>query len=268
MATTAYNTWVRRGRPWSKAQPIVDIEAWARAHRIPILGTIGNNEHLKSSRPEDHTPFSFTAWPDPLPGYIVTAIDLGDTGDLADDILIAARAGLAPWLKYANLGGRHYSTHDRFRSSTASSDDHVHLSMRTDYLNSRVPLDWLDRTPTLPPKPSEPRPAPGPDVAFPLQAGHYFGYDDGTTWSHSGSHDRRTAGKRDSEWLQIWAAQLVKRGWSVGKGRTWLPRFGNDGRFGDEYGALVGAYQADQGLRQDRKLGAGTWNSAFDRPVT
>jgi hypothetical protein len=237
---------------------------------VPILGTIGNDAHLKADRPEDHTPFSFTAWPDPLPGYVITAIDLGDVESLSGDILAAARAGLTPWLKYANLGGRHYSTHDRFRSSYDSDDEHVHLSIRTDYLNSRVPLTWLDRTPGLPPKPSvpRPRPAPGPDVAFPLPSGHYFGYDDGTAWSHSGRHGRRTAGKTDAEWLQIWTNQLVKRGWNIGKGRTWLSRHGNDGAFGDEYAALVGAFQADQGLRQDRKLGRGTWDAAFDRPVT
>lgn len=267
MSTQAYRDWVARGRPWSKARPVADIEKWARARRIRVLGTIGNTAHLTSKRPQDHTPFSFTAWPVPLPGDWVCAIDIEDAPGLPEAILAAARAGDLPWLKYANLGGRHYTHEDDFEDSTHSSDDHVHLSVRSDHLRTAVPADWI----TGGGKPSVPeagRPAPGRDVDFPLPDAHWFGRDDGSDQSHSGLHGRKTAGKLDSTWIKTWAAQLGKRGWSIGKGKTYLNRFGNDGKWGDEYDALCKAFQRDQGLADDRKNGPITWNQAFDAPVT
>nr|WP_255672923.1 peptidoglycan-binding domain-containing protein [Glycomyces amatae] len=66
----------------------------------------------------------------------------------------------------------------------------------------------------------------------------------------------------------MWVRQLDRRGWSVGKGKTYLRRFGNDGRYGDEYRRLIKAFQADQGLKQDGLLGPVTWAAAFTNPVT
>lgn len=269
MSTKAYERWVKAGRPWKECQPIADVEKWARANGVPVLGTIGNNAHLTSDHPQDHTPFSSTAWPDPLPGYIVCAIDLEDESGLEDAILEGARAGNMPWLKYANLHGRTFHCRDGFKESTDSRDDgHIHLSARTDHLDTALSADWINVKPGKPSKPADGKPAPGPDVAFPLDAGHWFGADDGTDRSHSGLHGRKTDGKLDSTWIKTWTSQLGKRGWSIGKGKKWLNRYGNDGMFGDEYAALVRAYQADRGLGRDEKLGPKTWNDAFDNPVT
>lgn len=268
MSTDAYRRWVDAGRPWKKAQPVADLEQWARANGVGVLGTIGNTAHLTSSRPQDHTPFSASAWPNPLPGYIVTAIDLADTAGLAPAILTTARAGNLPWLKYANLGGRHYEHGDDFQRGTHSSDSHIHLSIRTDHLDTELAADWINTKPK-PAKPVESgKAAPGPDVAFPLPGGHWFGADDSTDRSHSGTHGRKSKGKLDSTWLKTWATQLGKRGWSIGKGKQWLNRHGNDGHFGDEYDALTRAFQRDQGLAADAKLGPDTWNAAYDNPVT
>lgn len=275
MSTEAYKRWVERGRPYKKARPIADVEKWARANGVGVLGVIGDNAHLTSNRPQDHTPFSYTAWPKRLPlhdrEYWVCAIDLEPEAGLANAILAGARAGQMPWLKYANLNGRHYEHEDGFKESTDSSDEHIHLSARTDHLTTELQDDWINVEPAKPSKPSKPaegKPAPGPDVAFPLAAGHWFGADDGTDRSHSGGHGRKTKGKLDATWIKTWASQLGKRGWSIGKGKRWLSEYGNDGEWGDEYDALCEAFQRDQGLPDDRKNGPRTWNAAFDNPVT
>lgn len=110
--------------------------------------------------------------------------------------------------------------------------------------------------------------APGTPIAFPLSRGHWFGEDDGSNQSHSGLHGRVTKGKKDSDWIKIYVNQLDKRGWDVGKGHTWLGRYGNDGKFGNEVEKLVRAFQRDQRLVEDGKLGPKTWNAAFLNPVT
>ncbi|CAM3433951.1 hypothetical protein [Stackebrandtia soli] len=138
MATSAYRAWVRAGRPWKKAGPIADLEKYAQRHGIAVLGTLGNTAHLTASFPEDHTPFSYTAWPKRLSGYVVTAIDLANSRGLGAAILRDARAGRLPWLKYLNTNGRHYNHSDRFRSSRPSNDHHVHVSIRTDHLTTDI----------------------------------------------------------------------------------------------------------------------------------
>lgn len=272
MSTDAYKRWVERGRPWKKARPVADIEKWARKNGVTVLGTLGDNAHLTSKRPQDHTPFSTTEWPDPIAGDWVTAIDLEDVAGLEDAILAGARAGRMPWLKYVNLHGRNYHCRDGFKESSPSADkEHIHMSIRSDHLDTALADDWINVKPAKPSKPKPPaegKPAPGPDVAYPLPADHWFGADDGTPRSHSGTHGRKTRGKLDSTWLKTWASQLGKRGWSIGKGKKWLPNHGNDGQFGDEYAALVRAYQTDRGLGRDEKIGPQTWNDAFDNPVT
>lgn len=137
MASAAYTKWVNAGKPYRLATPIKELQAWAQAQGISILGTIGNNAHLTASTPKDHTPFSATPWPVSLPGYVVTAIDLANTNGLGARILALARAGKLPWLKYMNFDQKNYSHWDNFQSSSYNSDTHVHLSIRS---------DWCDRS--------------------------------------------------------------------------------------------------------------------------
>lgn len=125
--------------------------------------------------------------------------------------------------------------------------------------------DDIPSKPSLPPVKDQ---APGDPVSFPLPSGHWFGVDDGSNASHSGLHGRVTKGKKDSEWIQIFVNQLKLRGWNAKKGGSYLTRYGNDGKFGDEVGDLVEAFQRDQRLTADRKLGPKTWNAAFLNPVT
>ena len=83
----------------------------------------------------------------------------------------------------------------------------------------------------------------------------------------SGFYNRKFKGKTDRYWLQEFGRQLARRGWSVGKGKTWLKRAGNDGKYGSEYASLIRRFQQDQGLRQDSLLGKTTWDAAFKNPV-
>jgi hypothetical protein len=119
--------------------------------------------------------------------------------------------------------------------------------------------------PTVPPTGT---PAPGPEIPFPLPSGYFFGPASGGPESVSGAYGRRFNGRRDSEWLQEWTNQLARRGWSIGKGRTWLRQYGNDGEYGREYEALITAFQRDQNLTPDGLLGPKTWAAAYRNPIT
>ena len=129
-------------------------------------------------------------------------------------------------------------------------------------------------------KKSQPKPAtkkrppkragtvPGPGHAFPLPVRHYFGPKSGGDRSVSGFYNRKFKGKTDRWWLQELGRQLARRGWSVGKGKTWLKRAGNDGKYGPEYAALIRRFQKDQRIGVDGLLGKQTWDAAFKNPVS
>jgi hypothetical protein len=118
------------------------------------------------------------------------------------------------------------------------------------------------------PLPKVTRPAPGIPVAFPLPNGYFFGPKDGPINSVSGWYGRVFNGRHDYEWLQEWTNQLVRRGWSIGVGKRFLSYYGNDGKYGLAYEALIKYFQHDQHLTEDRELGIMTWNAAYQNPVT
>lgn len=142
MATPAYRTWNAAGRPFTVARPIRQMVAYAKAKGIAVLGTLGNDDHLLTDWPEDHTPFSFTGQPLTLPlakavdgqRYWVCACDLANSKGLGAAILRDARAGRTPWLKYMNFAGRNYNAADRFQQGWPNADEHIHLSCWTDEL--------------------------------------------------------------------------------------------------------------------------------------
>lgn len=109
--------------------------------------------------------------------------------------------------------------------------------------------------------------APGTPVSFPLPSGYYFGPKSGGNKSVSGYHRRTFKGKQDRTLLKAWANQLIKRGWSIGKGKTYLKKAGNDGLYGDEYKTLIKAFQKDQKLSIDGLLGKKTWDAAYQNPI-
>lgn len=145
MVTRAYEAWKAGGEVWTPARPVTDLLIWAKINGVRVLGTIGNDAHLTADRPMDHTPFASTQWPIRLDKPVVCAIDLDnverDGVTLGQAIERDFREGRLPWLKYMNHGGRHIDSRDidgdgeRFEVYD-SSDEHVHLSIRT---------DWADR---------------------------------------------------------------------------------------------------------------------------
>jgi hypothetical protein len=148
VATAEYRLWNSRGRPYSVALPIRQFVDLARAAGVAILGVIGNESHLQASTPEDHTPFSRTAWPNVLIGYIVTACDIAD-GPWSDRILAMAKAGQLPQVKYLNFRGNHYNVKRGWKRES-SSDRHLHISVRTDHLNTALGVNPFTSAP-LPP---------------------------------------------------------------------------------------------------------------------
>jgi len=138
MATQAYYTWVQRGRPYTVAQPIKDlVDAAARAG-VPCLGVLGSDDtrHLQAAVPQDHTPFPVNPWPVALPGYVVCAADFRD-GPWSDRLLADAKAGRAPYVKYLNFRNNHYDIRSGW-APTYSSDPHLHVSCRSDFLGYRA----------------------------------------------------------------------------------------------------------------------------------
>lgn len=149
MATQAYFDWRAKGSPYDVARPIDELVNWGRQQGIPILGVIGNLPHLQAANPQDHTPFSRTAWPIPLRGYVVTAADLKE-GAWADKFVDECRRGLHPWVKYVNHRNKQYNFKSGYPGTVTSSGDyHCHVSCRTDYLNASINMNPTTTTPNV-----------------------------------------------------------------------------------------------------------------------
>lgn len=148
MATQAYHDWVRDGRPFQLALPVRQYRdrlvaaGWA----LTTIGTIGDEAHLQAPRPEDHTPFSVTGWPNHSPYPIVHAIDVSGPGAagmstpaVAAGWIEAARLGRTPWVKYIVWQAKRYDVRNDWRPVESSGHyDHVHVSFRTDYTHSSI----------------------------------------------------------------------------------------------------------------------------------
>ena len=163
MAVTTYEGWVADGRPAHQCQPGSDLLATLKKHKYTVYW-LGDDSHLKADPPEDHTPYSHTPWPGSQPYPAVLAIDIMPGGDLdwrdlgarivADKN--AGKPGTEP-IKYINWTDRAGNcrqdswkpTHVQ-KSSTDTG--HIHISFRTDYVNSHV-MAGYDPVLNLPPQP-------------------------------------------------------------------------------------------------------------------
>lgn len=181
-------------------------------------------------------------------------------------------------VNYTDANGATLRTDREHGWSTESNSDrdHTHVEWYRDTEGNRqASLDRLVQLvdqvvaggPVAAPPPAG-RPAPGPAIAFPLPSGYYFGPKSGPAYSVSGFYGRVFNGRTDAQWLQEWASQLARRGWSIGVGKTYLCRYGNDGHYGPEYAALATAFQRDQRIGVDALIGRQTWDAAYLNPVT
>lgn len=246
-------------------------------------GSIGDTRHQTS--PSSHNP-DRSGNPEYRDGDSLDEVrardfdaDLRDPGGVTMEQVVQhwvtlARQGVLWWVRYIIFNGRIWHRRDGFKTHayTGSNKHDKHCHVNSDFTQAADTVtgtDWhLDQLGKPAPKPPATRPAPGPAVPYPLPAGYFFGPPDGGDRSVSGHYGRRFKGRLDRDWIKEWTNQLSRRGWSIGKGRRWLPRYGNDGRYGDEYRALIKAFQADQGLKVDGLLGPKTWNAAYRNPIT
>jgi hypothetical protein len=164
MASPKLAVWDKAGRPFKVAAPIVYVVNYCKRKAIANLGTIGNTDHLTADPPEDHTPYSDTAWPNRLPlavlvdgeRYWVCAGDFGNEKGLGAAILRDARAGLLPWLKYLNVGGMHYTFADGFKQGRPNPDQHIHLSTFDDPDSLTYDCEGWDPLAGIPPRKEAP----------------------------------------------------------------------------------------------------------------
>lgn len=249
-------------------------------------GTIGDTDHKAS--PSSHNP-DRTGSPEFRDGDSLDEVraadfdkDLNHPGVTMEQVVQLwvklARAGVLWWVRYIIFNGRIWHRHEGFatRVYTGSNNHADHVHVNSDYTQAAdevrgtnwrlYELGTQPSTPAPAPQPSG-RPAPGPAVAFPLPQGYYFGPHDGPYNSISGWYGERYSGRLATEWLQMWANQLARRGWLVGKGQRWLGQFGNDGKYGSEYDALARAFQQDQHLAVDGEIGPKTWWAAYHNRI-
>jgi hypothetical protein len=148
MASTAYYEWVAAGRPLSPALPVRETveqlqAAFPAAAAKSQFSWYADEAHYQAIPPQDHTPFSATGWPLSSPRWIVFATDVMHRPDLGVNCyalfnywITEARAGRMPWMKYFIWQAKIYDVRNGWNAQTGSDHyDHVHLSMRTDWVN-------------------------------------------------------------------------------------------------------------------------------------
>lgn len=181
MATQAYRDWIARGKPYSVARPVAETVEYAERHGIAVLGVIGNDAHLQSNNPQDHTPFSNTEWPVPIQEYIVTACDL-ESGAWCWDFLARCRSGELTYVKYINFFNTQYSVKNGW-VGTPNSDYHFHMSVRSDRLNTKAIDPWAPKAVAPQRKDDEVKLIYAPDRGWARI---------GTTWTDVGSQNAAT----------------------------------------------------------------------------
>lgn len=155
MTVTTYDGWVADGAPWSNATCIDDFAHTMRGHGY-VVGTIGQTDtHLDVFFPEDHAPFSHTPWPGTQPYPRVLALDIMPGGEkdwreLGEKIHADKKAGVpgTEWIKYMNYTDRagicqHVSWEPNYAAWPSNDGGHIHISARTDYVNTQTAYDPL-----------------------------------------------------------------------------------------------------------------------------
>ena len=156
MTSPQHAQWIRSGRQWQLARPLLVLRDRLRGYGYTVYD-LGDTGHLDRIPPEDHTPYSETGWPGATPYGWVTAIDvmppsstqprtgLPSLQSLGGQLFADRQAGVpaARWLKYMNWGpadDRH-AVHDRWEPGhqRSMSDDagHIHLSCRSDVTSAK-----------------------------------------------------------------------------------------------------------------------------------
>lgn len=148
MATT-YAGWVADGRPWKTARPIADLKSTLQGHGFTVY-LLGDQRHQMAQPPEDHTPYSNTPWPGKQPYPSILACDIMPGGKvdwraLGQQIVADKLAGVpgTEWIKYINWttpDGKvlQDSWQPRHYRKLSNDEGHIHISARTDFVDSAV----------------------------------------------------------------------------------------------------------------------------------
>lgn len=152
MVVSNYDEWVADGSPWHAATPVESLAQVLKNYGYTVY-ILGDKRHLTANPPEDHTPYSHTPWPGSQPYPAVLAQDIMPGGawnldELGAKIFAdkqAGHPGLAG-LKYMNWTDASGNCwHDKWtpdhQRSSSSDRGHIHLSWRTDYVNTNTPYD-------------------------------------------------------------------------------------------------------------------------------
>lgn len=142
MASAGYYRWIDAGKPYTLSTWLDELQAQLQGYGFTVYD-YPDYDHLVASRPEDHTPFSVTGWPQAALLGQAYAIDIMPESGvslpaMARQIIADKRGGLLPGLKYMNWtdeAGRCWHTSWQSAEATVSSVDkgHIHLSGRTDF---------------------------------------------------------------------------------------------------------------------------------------
>lgn len=148
MAAAVYYSWDAAGRPVWPSQPIREYverlkATFPRGAAANLFGWYANEAHYQANPPQDHTPYSATGWPLPSPQWYVFATDVMHRPDLGVDCnvlfpywLAEAKAGRTPWVKYLIWQAKLYDVRNNWAPQANSGHfDHIHISVRTDWVN-------------------------------------------------------------------------------------------------------------------------------------
>lgn len=150
MAITSLSGWAHDGRPFVLCTPGADLAATFQAQGYTV-GAYPDAAHLAAAVPEDHCPYSHTPWPGEQPYPHGMAIDImprasgPSLADIGARILADKQAGLAALapLKYMNWTDAagscwHESWQPGYARRASTDVGHIHLSFRTDYVDSKA----------------------------------------------------------------------------------------------------------------------------------
>lgn len=260
MTVTNEQQWRADGAPWRDAPAIKMFAEIMRGYGFTVY-TLGDESHLSANPPEDHTPYSHTAWPDDQPYPNVMALDIMPGGRvdwrrLGEHIVDAKNAAHpgTEWIKYVNwtdLDNRCWHTSWEPDSATRPSTDtgHVHISCRSDLFSQTDFRGWdpvaelLAGTPVAIP------------VSTPVPAG-------GTPMEDIVSNLPTLQAGSTGPNVRILEGLLIGHGYPTGAG---------DGLVDDVFGPVVDAsvrrFQVDRQVRGsvtasghgDGKVGPNTW---------
>lgn len=152
MESQGYYDWLKAGKPYTLQKPANELRATIAGYGY-VVYHYPNDDHLKATTPEDHTPFSYTGWPNTsrlATRWVGRALDVMPKNDDIKTIaglakqIIADKDAKVPgteWIKYINWtdidGSCWHVSWQPGKVVRASSDKgHIHISGRDDMDNA------------------------------------------------------------------------------------------------------------------------------------